>query len=85
MSAGTKSNRKLRGPRRAPQACGPDVWDIPPWCGQLGIGRGTYYTLKQKPRSVRLGKLVKIIEAPAEYTRRIAALAEKERDSLSCT
>jgi hypothetical protein len=54
-----------------------EVWDIPTWCGQLGIGRSTFYSLKVKPRTVYLGKLCKIIEDPAAYARRVAALQEQ--------
>jgi predicted DNA-binding transcriptional regulator AlpA len=75
MSAENKK-RGQRGPRRAPQACGPVVWDVPAWCAQLGIGRSTFYTLEPKPKAIRIGKLCRVIEAPSEYTRRIAEMQD---------
>jgi hypothetical protein len=60
-----------RGTRKAPRASGPDVWDIPEWCGQLGIGRTTFDVLEVKPKSIRIGKLRKIIESPIDYLIRV--------------
>jgi hypothetical protein len=74
MDAAKKKKQGQRGPRQAPRACGPAAWDVPAWCAQLGIGRTTFYSLKVRPQAVKLGKLCKIIEAPADYTRRVAEL-----------
>jgi len=56
-----------------------EVWDIPEWCIALGIGRTTYYRLDVKPRTVRLGKLIKVIESPSQYAERIAVLQQIEQ------
>jgi hypothetical protein len=46
--------------RKRPEAAGNGVWDLRPWCDQFGIAISTYYTLKAKPRSTRVGRLLKI-------------------------
>ena len=71
-----KRKRGEHGPRIAPRACGPHAWDIREWCAQLGIGQSTYFRLQEKPRSVRIGKLCKIIESPSAYTARLAELQQ---------
>lgn len=50
------------------------AWNVPEWSAALTIGRATYYTLKVRPRSIRIGKRVVIIESPADYAIRIAAM-----------
>jgi hypothetical protein len=70
---------KPRGPRRAPRASGQaGVWDIPPWCEALGISRNGWYRLDPKPFTVRVGKLIKIVEHPSDYGKRIASLQEQQ-------
>jgi hypothetical protein len=64
--------------RKRPEAAGNGVWDLRPWCDQFGIAISTYYTLKAKPRSTRVGRLLKIIESPADYAQRIASLQEQQ-------
>jgi hypothetical protein len=70
-----RKETKARGNRKRPAAAGP-VWDIPPWCDALGIGRATYYKLKIKPQSIHIGRLCKIIEQPADYAVRVAQAAK---------
>jgi hypothetical protein len=73
------AKEKTRGPRRAPRASGKaGVWDIPEWCSDFGISRNKYYLLDPKPLSIRVGKLIKILEAPADYGRRIASIQEQQ-------
>lgn len=73
------SVRKTRGPRKTPRASGPDLWDRRAWCDQMGIGLVTYYSLTEKPRTVKIGKgMVRITESPAAYARRVAQLQEQE-------
>jgi hypothetical protein len=64
------------GSRSRPEAAGNGVWDLRPWCDQFGIAISTYYTLKDRPRSTRVGRLLKIIESPADYARRIAEMQQ---------
>jgi hypothetical protein len=67
--------KRKRGPRKAPRCSGP-VWDIPSWTAGLGIGYSTYFTLDPKPEHVTLGKnLVRIVESPADYARRVGKAA----------
>jgi prevent-host-death family protein len=72
----TPKKRGQRGRRLAPRACGPDIWDIQSWCDQLGIGYSTYHTLKVQPKSVKVGQMYRVIESPADYTKRMAARQE---------
>lgn len=46
-----------------------------------GIGRTAYYTLPedQKPKSVRIGRSVVIVETPVEFLRRLAAIQEHKQ------
>jgi hypothetical protein len=64
--------------RKRPEAAGNGVWDLRPWCDQFGIALSTFYTLKTKPRSTRVGRLLKIIESPADYAQRLASLQEQQ-------
>lgn len=69
----TKAPGRTGRPRKRPDAAGP-VWDRRPWCAALGIGVSTSFTLPIQPRTVKIGKLTKIIEQPAEYAERVAQL-----------
>ena len=46
-----------------------------------GFGRTKYHSLPdhQKPKSVRIGRTVVIIESPQEYLRRLAEIQAQER------
>lgn len=59
-----------QAPRRA-------VWNRPEWCAALNLGGSTFYTLEIRPRSVKIGKRLLIVESPAEYVARIAAMQAK--------
>jgi hypothetical protein len=73
------SKEKTRGPRRAPRASGQaGVWDVPEWCLAFGISRNKYYRLDPKPLTARVGKLIKVLEPPADYGKRIASLQEQQ-------
>lgn len=50
-------------------------WRIPKWCEAVSMSRSKYYDLpaEQRPATVKLGKVQIIIEAPADYLRRLAA------------
>lgn len=50
------------------------AWKIADWCAALEIGKSTFYTLSMPPRSIKIGKLHKIIETPAAYVQRIAQM-----------
>ena len=65
--------------RKRQEAAGNGVWDLRPWCDQFGIAISTYYTLKDKPRSTRVGRLLKIIESPADFAQRIASTQEQQQ------
>ena len=80
---GSNPNTKTRtrGPRRRPLSCGPDFWDIPSWCGEVGVGTSTYHVLPIKPHSVKLGKLRKITESPGDYKRRVAAIQKESKQA----
>jgi len=45
-----------------------------------GIGRTAYYTLpkEQKPKTVKIGRAVVIIETPVEFLRRLAEIQGRE-------
>lgn len=50
------------------------AWNRPDWCGALGIGVSSYYVLAVRPRSIKLGKRLLIVESPAAYAERIAKM-----------
>lgn len=76
MSAERKA--KKRGPRKAPLACGPDLWSPRAWRDSFGIGTTTYYRLEPKPKMLRVGGLYFITESPGEYVRRVGKPQEQE-------
>ena len=47
---------------------------IPEWSALAGISRSTYYALpsQYRPRTVKIGKRLVIIESPAEWLERMA-------------
>lgn len=47
---------------------------IADWCREANVGRTTLYNLppELKPRMIRLGRLVRVIESPAAWARRVA-------------
>lgn len=49
-------------------------WPLRAWCASANVSVATYYTLKDgiRPKSVKLGKRRIIIEAPADWLRRMA-------------
>jgi len=51
-------------------------YHVAAWCRSVGIGRATFYVLAPhlRPRSVLLGGRRLIIEAPAAYLQRVAAM-----------
>lgn len=70
---GTKQKASKQKPERpAPVAAG---YPVATWAPAAGIGRATYYTLPDdlKPQSVLIGTRRVIIEAPADWLKRIAA------------
>ena len=50
------------------------AWNIPEWCRELRLGRSTFYTLSIRPRYIKVGKRLIVIESPADYAARIAKL-----------
>jgi hypothetical protein len=51
------------------------LWTIPDWCHDADLSRGGgWYNLPDelKPRHIRIGRSVRIIESPREYGERIA-------------
>jgi hypothetical protein len=53
-------------------------WSIPAFCASCDFSRASYYNLPDdlRPRSIKLGKRHIIIESPAEYLARLAAMQE---------
>jgi hypothetical protein len=50
------------------------LWSIPDWCADARLSRGWFYCQPPhlKPRHVKIGRSVRIIETPREYGERIA-------------
>lgn len=53
-------------------------WSITSWCQATSISRATFYTLFQKPRTVKIGSRTVVIESPREY---LARIAEAQREA----
>ena len=53
------------------------VWSVPAWCAQYGCSEPFFYKLPVRPRLARVGRLVRIIESPAQYLERVSQRAEK--------
>lgn len=53
----------------------PGCWTIDTFTRGAKISRGMYHALPEesKPKHVKLGKLVRIIESPTDWLRRMAA------------
>lgn len=65
-----RNTRKRATDRESERA----AWTVPGWCAELEIGRATYYTLAIRPRSIKIGRLNRIIESPADYAERMAKM-----------
>jgi hypothetical protein len=50
------------------------LWSVGEWCAAAGVSRGWYYTTALPPRTVHLGRAVRILETPREYAERIERL-----------
>jgi len=53
------------------------VWSIPAWCSQYGCSEPFFYKMDIRPRSVRIGRLVRILESPAQYLERVRQSIEE--------
>ena len=69
-------DEKQHGPSRKDerQQFEPAAWNIPTWCAALDIGRSSFYVLEVRPRAIKVGKRTLIIESPAAYAERLAAM-----------
>jgi hypothetical protein len=47
------------------------IWSIPSWCQQFGCSEPSYYALDPKPHQVKINRLVRITESPADYAERM--------------
>lgn len=53
-------------------------WALRDWCAGTTIARATFYTLKHKPRTVKLGRRTIVIESPQAY---LARMEQAQKDS----
>ncbi|MCA3069429.1 MAG: hypothetical protein ING90_08595 [Rhodocyclaceae bacterium] len=51
------------------------------WCELTSISRPKLYTLpaELRPKTIKIGRRTIVIEAPADYLKRVAATQEKKR------
>ena len=70
---GAQQKRNHKEPARK-QETEHAVWNVPEWSAALNLGRSTYYTLSIRPRSIKIGKRHLIVESPAAYVERLAAI-----------
>lgn len=54
------------------------IWAIPPWCAQYGCSEPYYYKLSVRPKEVRIGRKVRILESPAAYLERLREMQSAE-------
>lgn len=49
-------------------------WPLLEWCKAIPMSRSKFYELPQhqRPKIVRLGKMQRVVEPPAEYMQRMA-------------
>lgn len=47
-------------------------WRIVNWCEAISIARPTFYTLVNRPKTVKIGRRTIVIESPQAYLQRIA-------------
>lgn len=62
--------------RKRRQARGADTgWSTGGWCRDIGFSRQTYWRLPhdRKPLTAHVGGIVRIVEPPADWLKRIAA------------
>ena len=56
------------------------LWAIDTWCAQFGCSVPWFYGLQIRPKEVRIGRKVRLIESPAAYLERVRlAQLEAER------
>jgi hypothetical protein len=70
----TRTHGVVQMPEAQKQGGERAAWNIPEWSAALDLGRSTFYTLKIRPRCIKVGKRTLVVESPADYARRIAAL-----------
>ena len=55
-------------------AHGRAAWSVRAWCAALDLGRSTFYILDVRPRCIKVGKRLLIVESPADYATRVAQM-----------
>jgi hypothetical protein len=49
------------------------IWSVPDWCAEAHLSRGWFYCQPAhlKPKHVKLGRSLRIVESPREFALRI--------------
>jgi hypothetical protein len=53
-------------------------WRVRPWTAAIGVAGSTFYQLDPPPESILLGTSRIILESPADYIARVAALTAQQ-------
>ena len=53
------------------------------WCALVGISRSGFYTLNEKPKTVKLGRRTIVVECPGDYLERISKAKPKAKADYS--